>query len=349
MRQGVVDNSKVAMRRLMAGLIAVTVCAAAPANAGSEAAEPLTPFAKALLWVEQHPATLSEGGFLEITEEIFMFYALRNHAESAEERARYEAEMGSRLAKAAPYLQQRLERGDYLLDPTASMDYTWVAHMLASVGLPIGDYRAIIETMRLFHPALMPQFASGQLVVALALGRLGYRPPVPIEQAIRECRLYREPKDRQIAAALAVDPPSPDDAGATEAILYEVTHESLALTDFGAHGPPRFVCDRRLDFTKLFGDAILWSMARGKLDVMSELVISSKLLGLPDGPPLREALATLISKQTADGSFGVTKPERRNPYRHGVLTGVVALALAPEQPATCPRGEAGTTAGSPDR
>ena len=342
MHPGVVVNSTVAMRGLIAGLFAVTAFVADPAYGGFDAADPPTPFTKALAWVKQHPATLSEGGFLEITEEIYMFYALRNRAEGAEERAHYEAAIRTRHANIAPYLQQRMERGDYLLDPAAPMSYTSVAEMLAKVGLPIGDYRAIIESMQLFYPAFNRSFASGQLYVSLFLDRLGYQPWVPIGQAIRECRLYREAEGHQIAAALAVGPSSPDDSAATEEMLYEVTHESLALTDFGAEAPPPFVCDRRFEFARLFDDAIRWSMLRDKLDVMSELVISSKLLGLPDGPALREAVATLVGRQTANGSFGITKPERANPYRHGVLTGAVALALAPQQPAVCaprPAGE----------
>ena len=71
--------------------------------------------------------------------------------------------------------------------------------------------------------------------------------------------------------------------------------------------------------------ALDWATRESALDILAELVFCAHLLDLDELPALPAAVALIISKQQADGSFGITNPDRPNGMRHGVLTSLLAL------------------------
>jgi hypothetical protein len=305
---------------------------AAPATPGS--AEPPAAtvdqaVARALAWVQHHRATPQEGGFLEMGEEVYMLYVLHNTAGDKAARDAYVRQIASRQTAMQPHVEADMESRSYLFDPWGPTNYAVLAAMFQRVGLPIADYRRIIQDMQLFHWKFFPDHPSVRMVLGLYLQRLGLESPVPVQQLIEHSRLYREPSTHAVQKRLSDGSHGQADAAQTEGALYDLTHEILGLTDFGALPAPAFVCRQAAEYRRVLDAGMDWAMAHGTLDVLAELAVCTKLVGLGDHlPSLDRAIATVVSHQQQDGSFGAAMPTRENKYRHAVLTGASALAVS---------------------
>jgi Domain of unknown function (DUF6895) len=313
---------------LVALLLAGWPLPALPKSSGPAPAAVKAAFTRAMSWVQDHPASLQAGGSLEIAEEVYMFDILYNTARDAAARQGYRKQIADRYAAMSPDLESNMETRRYLFDPAAPTNYAIIAEMFARVDLPISDYRRIIGDMQLFHWNFLSDYPSSRMVLALYLDRLGIASPVPVEPSIEQSRLYRDPTTHALLQRLNGGSQTPGEVDETEHELYDLTHETLALVDFGALPAPDFVCRQAPYFRRLFDAGMDWAIRHRSLDVMAELAVCAKLLGLGDDSGVDEALATLIQRQAADGSFGPARLVRENVYRHPVLTGATALGVS---------------------
>jgi hypothetical protein len=283
---------------------------------------------RAMAWIEANPASLSETGLLEVVEELIAFYVLNNHSTDPAERAAYFVQVQKRQGLLVPYNESNAKTRLYRDDPFAPVEYVLAAQIMKSFGMDTASYRVIIDDM-VSTPALLDSApVSMQLWTHLYLQRLGYAPAVSIEDLVKRSTLATEPHTQALLRDLTANRSAGYDAAPVVRALYDMTHQVFALTDFGALPPPALISGQRAYCGRLFDEAIAWASNAESIDILAELVVCARLLGLDEVPALPHALNVLIDQQLEDGSFGVTKPDRPNVYRHGVLTSIAALSLA---------------------
>jgi hypothetical protein len=306
----------------------------APAGAGLAVSGSPSPaalahaFAKALSWVQGHPAAEEEAASLEVGEEVYMFYILHNTARDKRLRAQYREQVSARQPAMRAAMAADEASGRYLFDPWSPISYTVMASMLGELGLRTTDYRRTIDAMRLFHRNFWSEDPSVRLMLGLYLERLGLQSPSPVPRLIEQSRVYREPRTREVMRQLRGRSLEVSGAGDIQRALYNLTHEILGLTDFGRLPAPEFVCRQWEAYRQTLDAGMDWAIAHRRLDVLAELVVCSKLLGLGAGPTLGRAIGTLLESQQQDGSFGAAMANRPNPYRHPALTGATALRVS---------------------
>jgi hypothetical protein len=288
--------------------------------------------ARGQAWIEANPANFAETGLLEVVEELIAFYLLNNHSDDAGDQAAYREQVRMRQRAIVPYNGDNAKTLSYRYDPFAALNYLIAAQIVQSFGLDISSYRAIIDDMARHQAQLVPPSVSMQLWSSLYLERLGYSADLSVADLTRQTALATEPQTRALSRMLT----DVEATGAGELLpaLYIMTHEVFALTDFGALPPPALIAASRTDYQRLFEQAVTWATDAASIDILAELLVCVQLLGLDEVPALPRAIELILSYQLADGSFGAVKPDRPNPYRHGVLTAVSALALS--------RGQGGT-------
>jgi hypothetical protein len=305
----------------------------APAGAGLAVSGSPSPaalahaFAKALSWVQGHPAAEEEAASLEVGEEVYMFYVLHNTARDKRLRAQYREQVSARQPAMRAAMAADEAGGRYLFDPWSPISYTVMASMLGELGLQTTDYRRTIDAMRLFHRSFWSEDPSVRLMLGLYLERLGLQSPFPVPRLIEQSRVYREPRARGVLRQLTAGPQD-SSGGDIQESLYDLTHEILGLTDFGRLPAPEFVCRQQDAYRRVLDAGMDWAVAHRRLDVLAELAVCAKLLGLGAGPTVGRAIDTLLASQRQDGSFGPAMADRPNPYRHPVLTAATALRVS---------------------
>jgi hypothetical protein len=280
---------------------------------------------KAVHWLDGHPASVWNNELMEVVEEIMFFYALHSTPGYEAERPYFLREMDSRnkaikayLAKTA-YMQRHLQ-GDW-----AALTYPPLAHILSEVGLETDMYRVIIDDLVSRERHLAPPRNAMRLWITIYLVRLGLVPDSSMQDLLNNSSLQQDPETHILLDYFTDQVAASQDVHATIQLVYNMTHEIIALTDFGALPVPPVMMAQRTHYAQLIDAAIGWATRESALDVLAELVFCAHLLDLGDLPAQPAALALIISKQQADGSFGVTNPNRPNGVRHGVLTSLLAL------------------------
>lgn len=310
---------------LLALLLACTAVAAS-----SQHGDPPSPgidraIEKALVWLDAHPASVADHEVVGVVEEIMFFYALSMNAGGDSERARYHAEIAARHEAIVPFNVDALEARPHLQGTWAPLTYPPLTHIISRTGLESASYRAVIDDMVSAHPAMYPPRDAMQLWIGIYMQRLGYAPDVSLEALLERSALQQDPDAHTLLDYLSDDGGAAANRYATVQLIYDITHEILARTDFGALRPPVAMTDRRDHYAVLLNRAIRWATHASAIDVLAELVFCAHLLGLPDLPSLADAVALILQSQQEDGSFGITNPDRRNGKRHGALTCTLAL------------------------
>lgn len=280
---------------------------------------------KATHWLDAHPASARDNELMEVVEEIMFFYALHSTPDYAAERPYFLREIASRQRAIEAYLAETGDMQLHLQGDWAALTYPPLVHILAEVGLETDAYRALIDELVALKRHLAPPRNAMRLWIAIYLARLDLVPDASVQYQLSNSPLQQDPQTHVLLDYFADHDAASRDPRATIQLVYNMTHEIIALTDFGALPPPPVMSAQRMHYARLVDAAIGWATRESALDVLAELVFCVHLLDLGDLPALPAALALLISKQQADGSFGITNPDRPNGVRHGVLTALLAL------------------------
>ena len=312
---------------------ATTVSAPKPhqAHAADRAPLAVTPHSieeaigKALLWLQAHPADARGHEVIEVAEEVMFYYALRALALAPAELKSYRNEIASRHAALTAFNEELLETGLHLQGIWGPLTYPPLTHIISRMGMATASYRAIVDDLVAAHPYLYPGRDAMQLWITVYMERLGYTPATPVPVLLERSALRQDPQTGALLSRLALGTDSVPDHQATIQLIYDITHEVFALTDFGALPAPAAMAAQRDYYARLFDQGIRWAMRASAIDILAELLVSAHLLELHDLDSVPEAVALILHSQQADGSFGITNPHRRDGRRHGVLTCLLAL------------------------
>jgi hypothetical protein len=280
---------------------------------------------KATHWLDGHPASVGDNELMEVVEEVMFFYALYSTSDYAAERPYFLREIASRQRAIEAYLAETGDLQLHLQGDWAALTYPPLVHILSEVGLETDAYRALIDELMARKRHLAPPGNAMRLWIAIYLARLELVPDSSVQYLLGNSTLQQDPQTHVLLDYFTDHAAASRDPRATIQLVYNITHEIIALTDFGALPPPPVMSAQRSHYARLVDAAIGWATRESALDVLAELVFCVHLLDLGDLPALPAALALIISKQQADGSFGITNPDRPNGVRHGVLTALLAL------------------------
>jgi hypothetical protein len=283
---------------------------------------------KGMRWLQAHPADVRRHEVVEVAEETMFYYALWVMASAPEELERYRAQIARRHRAIGAFNEELLETGLHLQGIWGPLTYPPLTHIISRMEMADGSYRSIVDDIVDRHPGLLPARDTMQLWIAVYLERLGYPTATPVALLLERSPLRRDPRTSALLNRFAVDPQETPDRQATVQLVYDMTHEVLALTDFGALPAPGGMMEDRDHYALLFDRAMRWAMQAAAIDILAELLVSAHLLALHDLPSVPAAVDLILRTQQADGSFGVTNPDRPNGRRHGVLTCVLALKTA---------------------
>ena len=280
---------------------------------------------KAMHWLEGHPASIWDNELVEVVEEVMFFYALHSTAGYEAERPYFLREMTSRHRTIEAYLAETGDMQQHLQGDWAALTYPPLVHILSEVGLETDAYRVLIDELISLERHLVPPRNAMRVWITIYLVRLGIVPDSSLQYLLNSSLLQQDPETRVLLDHFTDQAAASQDVHTTIQLVYNMTHEIIALTDFGALPPPPVMAAQRAHYARLVDAAIGWATRASALDILAELVFSAHLLDLGELPALPAAIALIISKQQADGSFGITNPDRPNGVRHGVLTSVLAL------------------------
>lgn len=274
---------------------------------------------KAVLWVNTHPAHFNDGMFIEISEEIIVFYIIYKHSED-------QAKKGECVREIEKRLKLIQSKKDFRVQPQEYTMFLCIAHISKKLGLEGIDFRKTIENQILSDPLLYPPHITTSIWNTVYLERLGYNPSKTLEEILPQSTLSNELHQRLLFQSVKAqfDPMYVDVIAIT---VYDVTHEIFSLVDFGEIPPPYIIVENEAFFSELFDHIIKWAIAAGHVDVLAEAIMCVKILDLKDIPSMQSGIDFIISRQEKDGSFGVTNPGRPNVYRHGILVSIMALVL----------------------
>jgi hypothetical protein len=281
---------------------------------------------KGMDWLRAHPADIDNGEVMELSEEIIFYYAMGMMAESESDRQDYRREIAARHQAVATFNTEGLNDRQHLIGIWAPLTYPPMAHILARMDIDTSTYRTVIDELVTSHPYLYPPRNAMQLWIVVFMQRLGYTPDVPLETLLERSRLQQDPETSALIRYFLSGGAASDELQTATQIVYNMTHEIMALTDFGGLGPPAAMVAQRAHYARLLDRAMVWATDAAALDILAELVFCAHLLELGELPAQAAAVDLIIASQQKDGSFGITNPDRRNGTRHGVLTSVLALS-----------------------
>lgn len=280
---------------------------------------------KATHWLDGHPASVWDNELMEVVEEVMFFYALYSAPGYAAERPYFLREIASRHRAIEAYLAETGDMQLHLQGDWAALTYPPLVHILFEVGLETDAYQVLIDELIALRRHLAPPGNTMRLWIAIYLARLDLVPDSSVQHLLGNSALQQDPQKHVLLDYFADQAAASRDRHATIQLVYNLTHEIIALTDFGALSPPPVMTAQRTHYARLVDAAIAWATRESALDILAELVFCVHLLDLGELPSLPAALELIISKQQADGSFGITNPDRPNSVRHGVLTTLLAL------------------------
>jgi hypothetical protein len=294
-----------------------------PSNSRTQAVDDA--IARAMEWLGAHPASIADDELMEVVEEIMFYYALNTIAEGDSMHEAYRGEIARRHEAIVSFDDDNPERQVHLQQDWASLTYPPLAYIVARMGLDTDSYRVIIDDLVSHQRHLHQPMNAMQLWIAVYLERLGYTPVPSASFLLNNSSLQQDPQTHSLLDYFNDEPASSENPQATIQLVYSITHEIIALTDFGAARLPPVMAAQLDHYALLIDKAIAWAMRQSAIDVLAELIFCAHLLDLGKLPSVPAALDLIIKSQQADGSFGITNPNRPNGRRHGVLTCLLAL------------------------
>ncbi|MGD2138297.1 MAG: hypothetical protein PVF08_08575 [Gammaproteobacteria bacterium] len=280
---------------------------------------------RSLKWLEANPASIADDELMEVVEEIMFYYALDAIAGNDIRHEEYRREIASRHDAIVSFLNDNREKRLHLQGDWASLTYPPLAYIVASMGLGTDSYRAIIDDLISQRHHLDLSRNAMQLWIAVYLERLGYTAVLSTSTLLNNSALQQDPETHILLDYFRDETASSENPQATVQFIYNITHEIIALTDFGAIQAPPVMAAQRDHYASLLDAAITWATRETAIDVLAELLFCVHLLDLGELAAMPAAIDLIIESQQDDGAFGITNPDRPNGKRHGVLTCLLAL------------------------
>lgn len=281
--------------------------------------------ARALAWIEAHPASPADGGLTDMIDEAVCFSVLSDLTLSESRRETFSGAFSRRMRVLirAPAMQRWVDRPHKPL--IEHYHLVLAARLSELVGQPSPLLTRIANAAQQALGVARHAPPSVRLTTALFLSRLSAAPAIDLAPLLSNSLIARLAQDPRLIAL-----PGPQ-AGAQHKqlatwLVYALVHEVIALTDFGRTAPPPWLAARRDAVSAALLDALPWAAAQHNLDLVAELTVTLHLLGQSFNKALRDALHQLLLSQKADGSWGASATTARpNKVRHSVLTGSAAL------------------------
>ncbi|MGA1864388.1 MAG: DUF6895 family protein [bacterium] len=275
---------------------------------------------RGLGWVFQHPVDMQADGFLELGEEINLFYRFYLKAKNKAEKRFFRSVVESKI----DYLLNEHDlKVDFAGEITAYLNF---AKIMKRMDIERPEYQDFIQKEILTNPMTYPPAITYAILNSALIEDIGSKSRVPFGNLISQgviARFSQNPELVPIGKAYA----SPDDV---MNFYYDITHEIFAVSNFGDRDPTQFLLDNEIEYLKdLIPRGIETYIAEGQVDILGELIICAKLLKYTDFDNFKKGVQYILDAQKEDGSFGLIQRMvflgRPNVYRHGVLVSVWAL------------------------
>lgn len=276
---------------------------------------------QALNWIITHPATFEDGGFLEMGEEINLFYVLYTKTESESEKKIYR----DRITRIIEDL--RTQEHFTLKMPGDVSAYLVITKVADRLGYNTTDFHDFINQKILQNPMAYPPNITYIILNSSILVDLGYKPMFPIKVSIKRGLIANMAQNRfLVPIGQNFIPPQ-----VITNFFYDITHEIFAISGFGDRKPKRIFTPKEIDFIHyILEEGVSLYLPKEELDILCELIVCAKIMNYTTFPGYQEAINFILSTQKEDGTFGLIPRMkdlgRINLYRHGVLVAVWALA-----------------------
>jgi len=307
-------------------LAPVLVAAGGSDSAGRDTATQAqirTAIARGLDWIEQHPASVADGGLSDVLDEGVGFRVMSTLATDPAARERFAGRFRERMAAlgALPEFVQWVNSGQKGL--TDYYHLVLAAHLLQQAGTPSDQQPVIVAQAQWVLTATPRCDPTKRLTIALYLERLDEEPVISLPAALAASRIERIARGKPpVLPAASADPPQ---RLAASLELYALVHEIVALTDFGREPPPPWLEERLEPLRRFLVTAVAWAGEDGNVDLLSELLLTARFIDAPLQALSPDILQRLLSGQQDDGSWGTYQTNRPNKRRHAVFTATAAL------------------------
>jgi hypothetical protein len=275
---------------------------------------------RGLGWLFANPADIQKDGFLELGEEVNLFYKFYLRGDNKQEKAFFKSVIESKV----DYL---LREHDLIVDFAGEITgYLAFAKIMKRLDIKRPRYDKFIKDEILTNPMTYPPNATYMILNSALIEDIGYQPKMPFGNLVSQgviARFSKNPELVPIGKAYA----SADDI---QNFYYDITHEIFAVSNFGDRDPGQYLLDDEIQFLKrIIPQGVTLYVEKGELDILAELIVCSKMLNHTDYHSYETGVQYILDAQKEDGSFGIIHRmeflKRPNLYRHGVLTAMWAL------------------------
>jgi hypothetical protein len=279
--------------------------------------------ARAFDWIENHRATLEDGGLTDMIDEGVAFRFFREHAPTASQREHFSQLFTDQFAS----LNELAEFETWARRPNKPLmehyHLVLAAHLSKTAGVSSPLNALIAERAQRALATLIFDSPTVRLTTALFLSRLDGEGVADLAALLSQSMI--EQLDRQ--PMVLPGPGAPEQLVHTaDWWLYALVHELVALTDFGRLPVSPWLAERRDSVVDVLLEAVTWASGQRNRDLLAEIAVTLYFLGEPLRPQLRTALDRLLAEQRPDGSWGASAVSTRpNKVRHTVLTASAAL------------------------
>lgn len=279
---------------------------------------------RALGWIERNPATLRDGGLVDMIDEGVLFLVLQGLTENPQQHRQFTEALQQRV----PALDQLPAFAEWVQEPNKKLIEHYhlilAAHLMRSAGQPSRSETVIVEEAQQALMTAPYGNPTVRLTMAAFLSHLGGAPPSVDIESLLAYSLIEQIANRRLPP-LPPEPLNEYERRGVSVLLYAVVHEVLALTDFGRRCPSPWLKQRRAGLAGFILEAIEWARLQDNPDLLSELVMTVHFLREPLRGQLNTAIAMLVNTQQANGSWGTYPTPRKNKKRHAVQTALAAL------------------------
>ncbi|MGA1845350.1 MAG: DUF6895 family protein [bacterium] len=275
---------------------------------------------RGLGWLFEHPVDIEKDGFLELGEEINLFYKLYLKAEDRRERKFFHSLLES---KVDYLLTEHDLKVDFAGEVTGYLNF---AKIMKRMEIKRPGYDRFIQEEILPNPMTYPPNITYTILNSALVEDIGATPRVNFGNLVSQgviARFTSQPGLMPIGKAYASDNDIMN-------FFYDITHEVFAVSNFGDRDPRQYLLDDEIQFLRsLIPQGIAKYLEDGQVDILGELIICAKMIEYTNFHNYEEGIQYILNAQKEDGSFGRIERMaflgRPNLYRHGVLVSLWAL------------------------
>ena len=223
---------------------------------------------RGVAWVIDHPATVDDGGFLDIVDESLFYLTLGRLAADQASRLRYGGFLEQSLARLISALEAELALNkprDSLMD---NYHIVLAAHLLGTVDKPFASRDRIIGEAQRVLQASQREAPTFRITVALLLQHLGAEPQVDID-ALLETSLINQVAGAGNLSVFGRGAAYP--AFRHPLFYYALVHEIAALTDFGRIPASAWLTGRRNAVGRVLREGVGPAMRSGQIDLLADV------------------------------------------------------------------------------